>query len=1240
MTSVGPNVPCAEPTWNEADRLAALDRYAILDTDREADFDEIAALAAETFDTPIAVVNLIAADRQWFKAEVGIGADSLPLDVSICRHAILQRSVLVVPDLALDPRFKDNPLVHVSDGLRFYAGALIETADGLPLGTVCVLGREPRADGISESQRRTLAMLANQAMAQIKLRHAKERAEAGARQQSFLLNLEEGLRTVDDPSSAMAVAAERLGRHLGATRTGYAEIVNEGRSEVAVVECDWTDGAQSIKGRHSLEQFGTRFAAEMRAGRTIRVEDMSTHPLFGGEVADAFAALGVRAVITPTLVKDGRPVAMLFVHAESPRRWTDDEVGLVEEVAQRTWAAVERARAEAALRDSEFRYRSALRVGRIGTWETDYTNGTRRWSPEGMELFGIDLPNGMGQVGGPDDEWRAALHPDEHRFPGTLTQEIARLDQREVEYRILRPDGAVCWLHGYIQVLERDARGGVIRSLNVAADITARRQAEVALREGEERQAFLLRLADALRALSDPLQIQQSAVVMLGEHLEANRVGYYEVGPDEDLIFPTGTWERGLPPLSNRMRISDFGDDLGNDFRAGRTMASPDTEADTRFVGNKTAVRATKVRAWIGVPLVKDGRWLATVGVHSASPRVWTPGEIRLVEEVAQRSWAAVERARAEAALRDSEERFRSMAEAIEDVFYMIDLERNTLVYLSPRYEDIWGWPAKTILDDLGTFRDTVHPEDRTIAAKAKAGQARGETVNVEYRVVRPDGAIRWILDRSFPMPDATGRRLAGVASDITERRSAEDRLRAGDLRLRLLMENIRDYAIFTIDLDGNVTSWPAGAEAAFGWSEAEMLGRPVETTFIPEDRAKHVPRSEMETAMREGVAPNVRWHQRSDGSRVFINGSMQPLVGPDGDVQGFIKIGRDETETRRVQQALADSESRLRTLTEGIPQLVWRSMDDGHWTWSSPQWQTFTGQTFEQSLGRGWLDAVHPDDREATNKAWTTSRTTGKLDIEYRVLRASDGAWLWHHTRSLPVRDNLGGIIEWLGTTTDVQELKELQHRQSVMVAELQHRTRNLIAVVGAIARQTMLQTGPTKTFVDEFEHRLAALSRVQGLLSRSEEEPVTIMTLIKMELDALGVSGDSDDQRVTLEGPPIALRNAIVQTLALALHELATNALKHGALSQEKGQLRVAWQAVSANGKGHDLELEWTESGTAGEVETLPERRGYGRELIERALPYALGARTNYAFTPDGLRCTINIPLAKKQPRVRRAQ
>ncbi len=166
------------PHWDEANRLAALERYGILDSGREDAFDDIAELAADILEAPIAVVNFIAADRQWFKAEVGVGTETLPLDVSICRHAILQSGVLVVPDLTQDKRFQGNSLIHVADGLRFYAGAVLETPDGLPLGTVCVLDRKSRPQGISERQKRALEVLAKQTMARLELKRSEITAQA------------------------------------------------------------------------------------------------------------------------------------------------------------------------------------------------------------------------------------------------------------------------------------------------------------------------------------------------------------------------------------------------------------------------------------------------------------------------------------------------------------------------------------------------------------------------------------------------------------------------------------------------------------------------------------------------------------------------------------------------------------------------------------------------------------------------------------------------------------------------------------------------------------------------------------------------------------------------------------------------------------------------------------------------------------------------------------------------------
>ena len=152
----------------EIDRLAALRSYGILDTPREKDFDDIVSVVSAICDAPISVINLIDDGRQWFKAEVGLGVRETPLPASICAHAILQPDLLEVPDTLEDMRFSDNPLVTGAPHLRFYAGALLQTASGLPLGTICVLDYKPRT--LDRKQKDLLRLMSRQIMQQFELR--------------------------------------------------------------------------------------------------------------------------------------------------------------------------------------------------------------------------------------------------------------------------------------------------------------------------------------------------------------------------------------------------------------------------------------------------------------------------------------------------------------------------------------------------------------------------------------------------------------------------------------------------------------------------------------------------------------------------------------------------------------------------------------------------------------------------------------------------------------------------------------------------------------------------------------------------------------------------------------------------------------------------------------------------------------------------------------------------------------
>lgn len=178
-------LPCAPKPPSEALRLQALRSYGILDTPREAAFEDITKLASIICQTPIALISLVDADRQWFKSERGMGERETPLFKSMCAHALLDNDVLVVPDTREDARFSRNPLVTGESPLYFYAGALLKTPDGLPLGTVCVLDRQPRQ--LTDEQIDALRALARQTMAQLELRRALLIAEESNRYRSRLM---------------------------------------------------------------------------------------------------------------------------------------------------------------------------------------------------------------------------------------------------------------------------------------------------------------------------------------------------------------------------------------------------------------------------------------------------------------------------------------------------------------------------------------------------------------------------------------------------------------------------------------------------------------------------------------------------------------------------------------------------------------------------------------------------------------------------------------------------------------------------------------------------------------------------------------------------------------------------------------------------------------------------------------------------------------------------------------------
>ena len=377
--------------------------------------------------------------------------------------------------------------------------------------------------------------------------------------------------------------------------------------------------------------------------------------------------------------------------------------------------------------------------------------------------------------------------------------------------------------------------------------------------------------------------------------------------------------------------------------------------------------------------------------------------------------------------------------------------------------------------------------------------------------------------------------------------------------------------------------------------------------------------------AVRRDLAPIEKEVTSTDDRRLFMR--MRPYRTMDDRIDGVVVTFVDITARYATEAKLSESEERFRRLVEATALAVWETDTDGGMVGVSPSWQALTGQSPQESAGDGWLAAVHPEDRPNIHARWKAEVAAGRVvDMDFRLRDAPDG-WRWVKAKAASLIGPEGKARRWIGMCIDIDELKKLEDRQSVLVGELQHRTCNLIGVVKGVASQTLATSRTLEDFREAFEQRLQALSRVQGLLSRAEHEPIAIEALLRLELEAMATTAQR--KRVTLQGPAITLPKGVVQTLAMALHELATNAIKYGALNSDSAHLAVKWR--EANGKdGRRLVIEWTEEGLDLKRDAkAPPARGFGRQLIEEALPYSHAARTSFDVRKTGVRCMIDLPL-----------
>jgi PAS domain S-box-containing protein len=400
-----------------------------------------------------------------------------------------------------------------------------------------------------------------------------------------------------------------------------------------------------------------------------------------------------------------------------------------------------------------------------------------------------------------------------------------------------------------------------------------------------------------------------------------------------------------------------------------------------------------------------------------------------------------------------------------------------------------------------------------------------------------------------------------------------------------------------------------------------DIEGNPLQRSELAEVLATGKPARDVERIVE-------RW----DGSRVTVSLTIDPLRNARGETIGAVHCFLDISERKRMDAALAlsrlqalEQEQRLAATYEHASIGISEVAPDGRFLRVNEATTSITGYSREHLLKQRLFAHTHPDDIDADREAFR-KQIVGELEfysIEKRFMR-KDGRVIWMSVRSSPVRDAGGQLLYLVRVVQDVTERKAAESRQKLLIDELNHRVKNTLATVQSLASQSARGATTPEVFRERFEGRLMALSKAHNQLTLHHWESAELRELLSASLAPYGDAS----QRVVLRGEDVVLRPRAVLTLAMAFHELTTNAVKYGALSAPGGSVEIRWQPVQMhNGGKTGLRIEWEEKG--GPPVLAPERRGFGTTLIERGVAGDLDGRAALAFAPDGVRCIIEIPL-----------
>lgn len=727
-------------------------------------------------------------------------------------------------------------------------------------------------------------------------------------------------------------------------------------------------------------------------------------------------------------------------------------------------------------------------------------------------------------------------------------------------------------------------------------------------------------------------------------------------------------------------------------------VAVPDVANDQRWsqqwrdlalASGFAAVRSSPVRG-------SDGTVLASLALYYDQPRDPSPADPELIDIAAHLAAIALERSRSEAGVRRAEEQTRELLDTLHQQSQMLIQSQQKLsaeLAVTERlrristlasgqgvhalYEEIldaaveimhsdfasmqrlypergeagelrllgfrgfdpeaarfWEWVRadsgctcgealrtgqRAIADDVETCPFMAGTPDR--AAYLHAGIRAAQTTPLLSRSGRLVGMISTHWRKPFRPTEQELQRfdvLARQAADLIERIEAEAALRDSEARYKALVR-VSNQVLYRHNRD-----WSEMRQLSGGGflADTESADPNWFDRYIHRDDQPQV-RAAIDEAIRTKSLFELEHRViRADGTLGWTLSRSIPLFDDAGEIVEWFGAASDVTARREAEEALRKSEEQCRAYLENSFDVAYRMSPD----WSEMRHLTgkgFIADTLEPS--RDWLAKyIHPDDQptvmEAINEA---IRTKTPFELEHRVLRV-DGTLGWTHSRAIPLCDADGEIVEWFGTSSDVTERRRHEEHQKLLINELNHRVKNTLATVQSIALQTLRNSADAEEAREQITARLIALSKAHDILTRTSWEGAQLRQIV---MEATAAHDSQTGSRFDIEGPDVWVTAKSALALAMALHELCTNAVKYGALSNEQGRVSIEWTIADAEGAARQLRMHWIEAG--GPPVSPPERRGFGSRLIERGLGRDLGGEVRVEFAPTGVTCTILAPL-----------